>query len=454
MECLVNAINQVMHPTNNGVGLNPDELIMKQSFLSCLLVLLGTILGFSNSTVASVQFKTQEVAQNEYSTKKLYNLWLSSTQDSASIPDFMLSLPEQHIIESIKNDNKNVMVTYFSLGSVETDYFMLSGGPDFYGLRFKQLGNTNLYFCTQKIPNDAMFIYGINEFKFSGKGLEQGVVKTSMEHVYDGAVIAPNAKLSPYVKAISSVLAGKLIDVNLSSKYMNENRKVSLYLPANYQVDLHHNLVILFDGRNYSATADAGELWKGWTPTPTILDNLIAEKEIEPTIALMVWNQGNRSDDLINDNMADFIALELIPWARRLYKIHPNPAKVIVSGSSRGGFAAANAALKYSNLIGGVLSQSGSFYYTMQEEQNWPIYPEFEGKLIIDYKKSPKLPIRFYLSVGLYDLGIGRVGANRQLKDILELKGYDVEHREYNGGHSHVNWRHDLSKGLIYLLGK
>jgi len=222
---------------------------------------------------------------------------------------------------------------------------------------------------------------------------------------------------------------------------------------TDYNENRPHNLVIMFDGQNYAADTDAAELWKGWTPTPTILDNLIDQKKIEPTIALMIWNQGNRKNDLINDKMSDFVALELVDWARSHYNIHPEAEKVIVSGSSRGGFAAANVALKYSNIVGGVLSQSGSFYYTKQDEENWPVYPEFEGKLIIDYKHSPKLPIRFYLSVGLYDLGIGRVGANRQMRDILELKGYSVKHNEYKGGHSHVNWRHTLPSGLISLLG-
>ena len=105
-----------------------------------------------------------------------------------------------------------------------------------------------------------------------------------------------------------------------------------------------------------------------------------------------------------------------------------------------------------------IMLSGGSDFYGLRFKQlgntNWSVYPEFEGKLIIDYKKSPRLPLRFYLSVGLYDLGIGRVGANRQLRDILELKSYDVEHHEYNGGHSHVNWRQNLAEGLISLLGK
>ena len=62
------------------------------------------------------------------------------------------------------------------------------------------------------------------------------------------------------------------------------------------------------------------------------------------------------------------------------------------------------------------------------------------------------LPIDFYIDVGLYDLGLARVGTNRQFRDILKLKGYEVEYREYNGGHAHLNWRHSISDGLLYFF--
>ncbi|PCJ45290.1 MAG: hypothetical protein COA74_15885 [Gammaproteobacteria bacterium] len=142
------------------------------------LILLATAIFYISVLHASELNNTQKIARTEYPTKTLYDLWLASTKDKAVISNFISSLPEHYIIEAIENDDKHVMVTYFALGNTETDYIMLSGGPDFYGLRFKQLGNTSLYFCRQKIPSDAMFIFGFNEFMLSDNGLEHGVVKT------------------------------------------------------------------------------------------------------------------------------------------------------------------------------------------------------------------------------------------------------------------------------------
>jgi enterochelin esterase family protein len=45
------------------------------------------------------------------------------------------------------------------------------------------------------------------------------------------------------------------------------------------------------------------------------------------------------------------------------------------------------------------------------------------------------------------------LGMNRQFRDILKVKGYNVDYREFNGGHNYVNWRGTLADGLISLIG-
>ncbi|OBP14487.1 hypothetical protein A5320_12015 [Rheinheimera sp. SA_1] len=396
----------------------------------------------------------ESIARIEYPTDTLYKIWLTQLTDHQAALNFYNKLVEKHLVELKKNDEKMVTVTYFAQGSADTDYMLQSGGPDFYGLRFKRLGNSHIYFCVQDIPSDAWFSYGVNEFTRKKATALAGIEQTAMTHLYDGAVIGPTAPLSSFIQATQSTPKGALRDFQINSKFMAEQRNIQVYVPASYDPKVAHNLVLQFDGQNFTASPEHDSVWQGWTPMPTILDNLIHQKKIAPTIAIFIHNQGNRSADLISDKMADFVALELVAWARKNYHIAPEPKNVLVSGPSRGGFAAANTALRHSNIIGGVLSQSGSFYYTLQEQENWPVYPEFEGKLILDYKRSAKRDVHFYLDVGLYDLGLGAVGTNRQLRDVLELKGYRVDYYQYKGGHSHLGWRHTLANGLISLLGK
>jgi len=428
--------------------------IKRRDKLTKLLISLMLVFCAIAGNAAELDAADEKVARQEYPTGTLYKIWLDYKKDKVSVTRFYNDLAEKHVIELSKSTPKKATVTYFAKGSPDTDYILQSGGPDFYGLRFKQIGSSDIYFCAQEVPSDAWFAYGVNEFRRAKSSTISGIEQTSMVHIYDGAVIGPDAPLSPYIHAHPNVPKGGLKEFSLSSKFMGEERRVVAYIPAAYNANIAHNLVIQFDGQNYSRDPQHGAVWEGWSPMPTILDNLIYENKIAPTIALFIQNQGNRSGDLLSEKMSDFVALELVDWARKNFTIAKNSANVVVSGPSRGGFAAANTALRHSKVIGGVLSQSGSFYYTLQDEENWPVYPEFEGKLLLDYKRSAKLNIRFYLDVGLYDLGLGAVGTNRQLRDILELKGYEVTYYQYKGGHSHLGWRHTLANGLIRLLGK
>jgi enterochelin esterase family protein len=417
--------------------------------------LLVSLLFFTCVTNAYAAISdSEQIARTEYPTDTLYKIWLEQQKNKDAITKFYDALTEKHLIELDETDTKLATVTYFAKGNADTDYIMQSGGPDFYGLRFKRFGSTDIYYCVQKIPRDAWFTYGVNEFKINKNNDLPELMQTSAVHIYDGAVIGPDAPLSDLVKNKLGVPRGTLREVTINSKTMAELRRIQVYVPAGYNSKDAHNLVLQFDGQNYAAGDAQRPVWEGWTPLPTILDNLIHQQKIGPTITVFIHNQGNRSGDLISDKMTDFVALEVVAWARENFNISSKPKNIVVSGPSRAGFAAANTAFRHANIIGSVLSQSGSFYYTMQDQENWPVYPEFEGKLVLNYKSSAKRDIQFYLDVGLYDLGLGAVGTNRQLRDVLELKGYQVDYYQYKGGHSHLGWRHTVANGLISLLGK
>ena len=203
----------------------------------------------------------------------------------------------------------------------------------------------------------------------------------------------------------------------------------------------------MFDGATYLGGASSG------IPTPTILDNLIAAKKIGPTVAIFVNNMGQRTRDLGGyAPFADFVALELIPWARKTYRIQDGPSHVVLAGSSRGGLAASHCALLHSDVVGKVLSQSGA-YWVRNDETNalpWPL-TEDTGDLTLLIRKSAPRPIKFYMEVGRFD---SLLKDNRELRDVLMVKGYQLTYREFDGGHDYFSWRGSLENGLISLLGQ
>jgi hypothetical protein len=83
-------------------------------------------------------------------------------------------------------------------------------------------------------------------------------------------------------------------------------------------------------------------LFDGWDyrrriPLPTILDNLIASRKIIPLAAILIHNesQTTRNRELgCDEQFTDFLAKELVPWARKNYRISADPMHTIVAGGT------------------------------------------------------------------------------------------------------------------------
>ncbi len=206
-----------------------------------------------------------------------------------------------------------------------------------------------------------------------------------------------------------------------------------------------HDLV--FDGPAY--------INPGYVPTPTILDNLIAEGKIPPLVAALPdsLDQKTRSRELpCHEPFIAYLKQELLPWVRSHYHVTSDPARTIVAGSSYGGLGATFAGFTAPEVFGNVFSQSGTFRWNPREGEGVRD-PNEEAWLIRQFVASPKLPLRFYLEVGLLERSgtEDMVVMNRRMRDVLEAKGYGVAYSEYNGGHDYTCWRGSLADGLIWL---
>jgi len=82
-----------------------------------------------------------------------------------------------------------------------------------------------------------------------------------------------------------------------------------------------------------------------------------------------------------------------------------------------------------------------------------------EGNFLVkQFLASSKLPLRFYLAAGTFEIDrYGQGGdileTTRHLRDVLLAKGYDVHYQQFVGGHDGLSWRGKLADGLIALLG-
>lgn len=262
----------------------------------------------------------------------------------------------------------------------------------------------------------------------------------------DSTLTLPGARPERWLEPNKS--QGQMTQFRFASEILGNTRTITLYRPVGAVAGNDNTpFLFFFDGKAYRSKI----------PTPAILDNLIAEGRIPPSIAIFIDNpdRASRSRELpCNPQFADFLAHELLPWAEQQTGLTAQPQRTLLSGSSYGGLASACSAFRHPDKFGLVLSQSGSFWWGPEFGQS----PDFRHEwLSAEFARHDRKPIRFYMNAGLFERGwqpMDILPSNRHLYNVLTAKGYEVKYEETASGHDYFHWRVMLPYGLIHLLGE
>lgn len=256
---------------------------------------------------------------------------------------------------------------------------------------------------------------------------------------FQGASVLELAKAppQPWVAPRAGLPRGELVQHRLASQVLGNRRDLWVYRPAGATPQA---LLVLFDGNAYARQV----------PTPTIIDNLVADGLIPPTAVVLVDNaspQARGRELPPNPAFARFLDEELMPWVGAQGLGQP-AERTVIAGSSYGGLASAYAGLVNARWFGNVLSMSGSFW--------WSPPGAVPGWVQRRYAESPRQPVRFYLDAGRYERARGGqdgiLETNRHLADVLRAKGYEVTHAEHETSHDYLQWQGSLACGLVALL--
>ncbi|RDI28229.1 enterochelin esterase family protein [Rhodococcus sp. AG1013] len=212
-------------------------------------------------------------------------------------------------------------------------------------------------------------------------------------------------------------------------------RSIWIYEPAGI-ADRDRPVLVLFDGR-----VTAVEI-----PIAPALDRL-PERGYRVPLVVMIDSiePGLRSRELpCSTEFLDALTGDLLPYLRERWQATGDPESVLVGGSSYGGLAATFATLHAPDDFGGAISLSGSFW--------WP-RPDMRGRSVqarladLDVSKS-----RFWMAAGVLEPRL--IEENREVRDLLRAKGFEVDYREFCGGHDYIQWRELLVAGVAALLGR
>ena len=353
------------------------------------------------------------------------------------------------IVEDV-HEPGHLLVTFVWRGSASTRRVTLNGpvSPPQPEAELARVPGSNTFATTVSLRDDARVSYffvidGERElFKSPPERFRHDPFNRHAEDPLMSALELPQAPPQTSIVAHAGVPVGTLWRHTLPAASAKERpRQIYVYTPPGYsETGPAYPLLVAFDAE--AATSQI--------PLPLVLDELIAAKRIPPVVALLIGNVDRMRDLIPNPTFADFVALDLVPWVRAHYHATSDPRRTVLSGISLGGLSAAYGAFRHPEVFGNVLSQSGSFWWGPDGAE-----PEATAR---DYTTGPKLPVRFWMEVGAFELGGPRpettqLAGNRHLRDILRARGYDVAYHEFDGNHTYLCWRGTIGDGLTALFG-
>jgi len=316
-----------------------------------------------------------------------------------------------------------------------------------------RLKNTNIYYRTYYMPNDICFSYRFmvtdtvsKTTKTTTDPLNKNRIPTGELKEYSWSVLDLRGDEVDWYKKRYQEVNSQLLELLFDSKILKNSRRIYVYLPEGYDKSRSQGYQTLYFFDSF--------IYLNRIEVPNVLDNLIREGFLEPTICVFIDNPSKALRDLelaLDFPFKEFVVNELVPYVRSNWKVTHDPKKTIIGGMSYGGLAAGFCAFYHDSLFGNVLSQSGSFWRdTVIEDPstNW----HRTDWLITKFQVSPKRNIRFYLDWGLQEPII--LNSNRKFTRILDGLDYEYKISEFDGWHDWSNSRKSFPVGLLYLANQ
>jgi len=362
-----------------------------------------------------------------------------------------------------RTEDGETLLTFVYRGAMRN--VRLVGAPSGDHEWLDRLGSSDIWFKSFRVPPETRFSYqlapDVPELPGSARERRVALLATAAADPLNKAPWPADAPdrfnsrstvtlaAAPAQQGLENTAApaGEFIRFRLASDRLGNARDIAIYRPEGFDsCDPDAVLLVVFDGRNYQREV----------PTPAILDALVADGRLPPTLAVFVDNPdlATRSRELPDSaDFADVLADNLMPEVRERTGFSPPPARTVLAGSSYGGLASLTVALRRPDAFGNALSLSGSYWWSPPGTS--AATNNFVARRVATTERRP---VRVFLAAGLFERehggADGILETNRHLRDVLMARGYEVSAREYAGGHDYFVWRGALADGLLALFGR
>ncbi len=298
-------------------------------------------------------------------------------------------------------------------------------------------------------PNLYEYYFNIDGFRSIDTGTN---MPKPQRQVNTSLVLVPGSILD-----IRDVPHGELRLVTIPSKALKSQRQTYVYTPPGYS-DTSKPLPVLYLYHGFGDTVDS---WVTQGRVPQMLDNLLAEKKMEPMIVVIPDTESD-TPEATPENFpaadrrktfypanADAIDRELvedlIPYMKKHYRVRDDADGRALVGLSQGGYQALVSGLTHLGTFGWIANFSGVSTTTVPNKG-------VEAALKTPEKINDNIR-NFTVTVGTQDQVTGNDIAG--LKSILDEKKIKYNYVEYKGlGHEMDVWRPSLEAFLQKVFRK
>ncbi|NVO57357.1 DUF3327 domain-containing protein [Rhodobacteraceae bacterium B1Z28] len=335
----------------------------------------------------------------------------------------------------------------------------LIGGPAPDHVWMQRLAQTDLWFASFRVPKDLRLSYrvapDVPNINASPRENRMALLAVAQADPNNKSPLFPSER-DPFAqwslfgektmqeqRQIMGQVTRNVTEHRVDDPKLASGRKIWIHVPSGFKPGATENILqIVFDGAVYLHQLDL----------PQCTEALVRSGDLQPVATVFVdaVSPGRRSEDLTcNDRFTRFLTNKVLPFACDRIGQEFDADRVVVSGSSFGGLAAAYAALTSSGKIGNFISLSGSFWWG---PTGWTKPTPFMNTLPVDPA------VRAVLTAGSYEVArhegdLGILETTGSVTNRLNQAGAGAAMKTYCGGHDYAIWQPALTEALITLFG-